>query len=173
MRVDHDLSPRTVVTRRHVEELMQYPSPLHLVELSAERLTRAVENAISRPGAGRWLQVSGLAFVHDPATRRVTKLYARPAAGRPPVDVMKSPTERFRVVVTRYLTEGYEDGYVGILPTVREALPCAASGTDLKALTYERLRAQRTIAPKTEGRICTVQQATNGCLADRWANDAR
>lgn len=174
LRLNHDLSPRTVVTRRHVEELMQYPSPLHLVELSAEQLTRAVENAISRPGAGRWLQVSGLAFVHDPATRRVTKLYARPAAGRPPVDVMKSPTQRFRVVVTRYLTEGYEDGYVGILPTVREAPQCAASGTDLKALIYERLRAQRTIAPRAEGRICTVQQATKpGCLAETWAKDAR
>ncbi|MBI2204787.1 MAG: hypothetical protein HYU41_13130 [Candidatus Rokubacteria bacterium] len=89
------------------------------------------------------------------------------------MDVLESPTERFRVVVNRYLTEGFEDGYVGILPNVREALPCAASGTDLKALIYETLRAQRTIAPRAEGRICTVPQATEpGCLADRWANDA-
>ena len=169
LRLNHDLSPRTVVTRRHVEELMPYPAPLHLVELSADQLVRAVDNAVSRPGAGRWLQVSGLAFVHDPETRRVTKLYARPAAGRAPVDVLKSPAERFRVVVNRYLTEGYEDGYVGILPTVREALPCAASGADLKALIYERLREQRTIAPRAEGRICTVQQAAKpGCLAEAW-----
>jgi hypothetical protein len=86
------------------------------------------------------------------------------------VDVTQSPNERFRVVVNQFLTEGREDGYVGILPTVRDALPCPASGTDLKALIYERLRAQRTIAPKPEGRICTVQEAAKpGCLVETWA----
>jgi 5'-nucleotidase len=174
LRLNHDLPAGTVITRRHVEELMQFPTPLYLVELTGDQLARAVANGVSQPGAGRWLQVSGLAFVHDPATRRVARLFARPAGGQAPVDALANPAQRFRVVVSEYLTIGPEDGYVGILPRVSEALPCPASGTDLKALVYETLRAQRAIGPRPEGRVCTTRQAAEGgCQAEAWSRGPR
>jgi hypothetical protein len=59
---------------------------------------------------------------------------------------------------------------VGILPPVAQALPCAASGTDLKALILITLTAQGSIAPTAEGRICaSADTATRDCQADTWA----
>src|SRR5262245_49680056 len=81
LRLNHDLPQNTTITRRHIEELMQFPAPLYLVEMSGAQMQRAMENAISQPGAGRWLQVSGLAFVHDSSAKppRVVKLFAGPS----------------------------------------------------------------------------------------------
>jgi len=172
LRLNHDLPRGTTITRRHVEELMQFPAPLYLVELSGAQVQRAVENAISQPGAGRWLQVSGLAFVHDPSTSpsRVVKLFVGPSGGQPPVDLMQHPEQRVRVVVNEYITREPAEGYVGILPPVGQAVPCAASGTDLKALIFTTLAAQGAIAPTAEGRICALGEAgKRECQAETWA----
>ena len=172
LRLNHDLPKGTTITRRHVEELMQFPTPLYLVELPGAQLQRAMENAISQPGAGRWLQVSGLAFVHDPSATppRVSKLFLSPSGGRPAVDLIQHPQQRVRVVVNEFLTRDEGEGFVGILPPVAQALPCAASGTDLKALILTTLTAQGSIAPTAEGRICAAADtATRECQADIWA----
>ena len=172
LRLNHDLPRGTTITRRHVEELMQFPTPLYLVELGGAQLQRAMENAISQPGAGRWLQVSGLAFVHERSATppRVSKLFVSPSGGRPAVDLMQHPEQRVRVVVNEYITRELAEGFVGILPPVAQALPCAASGTDLKALILTTLTAQGSIAPTAEGRICAAADtATRECQADMWA----
>ena len=62
------------------------------------------------------------------------------------------------------------EGFVGILPPVAQALPCAASGTDLKALILITLTAQGSIAPTAEGRICAAADtAKRECQAEMWA----
>ena len=169
LRLNHDLPKGTTITRRHVEELMQFPAPLYLVELSGAQVQRAMENAISQPGAGRWLQVSGLAFVHDPSATppRVAKLFVGPSGGRPAVDLMQHPEQRVRVVVNEYITRETAEGFVGILPPVAQALPCAASGTDLKALIFITLPAQGSIAPTAEGRICAVGETAHARVPGR------
>jgi len=175
LRLNHDLPRGTTITRRHVEELMQFPTPLYLVELTGAQLQRAMENAISQPGAGRWLQVSGLAFVHDrsAAPPRVSKLFVSPSGGRPALDLMRHPERRVRVVVNEYITREPAEGFVGILPPVAQALPCAASGTDLKALILVTLAAQGSIAPIAEGRICAATEtATRECQAETLARSA-
>jgi len=175
LRLNYDLPEDTTITRRHVEELMPFTTPLYLVELSGAQVKRAMENAISRPGTGRWLQVSGLAFVHDPSADppRVTKLFLSPSGGRPAVDLMHHPEQRVRVVVNEFMTRDPAEGFVGILPPVGQALPCAASSTDLKGLILRTLRAQGSIAPTAEGRICAAADtATHECQADTWARPA-
>jgi 5'-nucleotidase len=175
LRLNHDLPKGTTITPRHVEELMPFTTPLFLVELSGEQIRRALENAISRPGTGRWLQVSGLAFVHDPAppSPRVSKLFLSPSGGRPAVDLMQHPEQRVRVVVNEYIIREPREGFVGILPPVAQALPCAASGSDLKALILSTLTARGSIAPTAEGRICAAADtAKRECQADLWARPA-
>lgn len=173
LRLNHDLPAGVAITRRHVEELMQFRTPLYLLDVTGAQLRRTVENAISEPGGGRFLQVSGLAFVFDPTTTppRLTTLYVAPGPGRLPIDVLTHPDQHFRIVVNEYLPRGVEDAYAGILPPISEALACSATGTDLKQLIFTTLAAQGRIAPTTEGRICTVAEARAGraCLAEIWA----
>jgi hypothetical protein len=77
------------------------------------------------------------------------------------------------VVVNEFITQDEAEGFVGILPPVAQALPCAASGTDLKALILSTLTARGSIAPTAEGRICAAAEtAKRECQADMWARPA-
>ena len=83
---------------------------------------------------------------------------------------MQHPEQRVRVVVNEYITRETAEGFVGILPPIAQAVPCAASGTDLKALIFSTLQAQGSIAPTAEGRICAVgETARRECQAETWA----
>ena len=151
LRLNHDLPKDTTITRRHVEELMQFPAPLYLVELSGAQVQRAMENAISQPGAGRWLQVSGLAFVHDPSANppRVARLFVGPSGARPAVDLMQHPEQRVRVVVNEYITREPAEGFVGILPPDRASgalrgLGHGSEGADLQHARRPRARSRRS-----------------------------
>jgi 2',3'-cyclic-nucleotide 2'-phosphodiesterase (5'-nucleotidase family) len=168
LRLNQDVAANSAITRQHVEELLQYPTELYMVEMTGEQLQRAVTNAVSQPGAGRWLQVSGFAFVYDPTTRAVTSLAVEPTKARGAVDVMKHPTKTFRVVANKFLFEDKEEGYASILPALSKAIPC--SGTpELKRIVYDALKAQPTIAPSVEGRICTSLETTKRpCQASTW-----
>ena len=75
-----------------------------------------------------------------------------------------------RVVVNEFIAWDPAEGFVGILPPVAQALPCAASGTDLKALIFRTLTAEGSIAPAAEGRICAAAEtAKRECQAEMWA----
>jgi 2',3'-cyclic-nucleotide 2'-phosphodiesterase (5'-nucleotidase family) len=167
LRMNQDLAAGTPITRRHVEELMQYRTDLYLLELTGEQLQAVITHAISEPGAGRWLQVSGLAFVYDADTRTVVRLVVRPAAGGSPVDVSR-PGQKFRVVVNKFLIEDKEEGYDVILGAA-PAVQCTASAPDLKILVYGALAAKKEIAPAMEGRICKASETTTTrCQAETW-----
>jgi len=168
LRLNQDLAAHSRITRRHVEELVQYRTELYLLEMTGRQLEQAATNAVSQPGAGRWLQVSGFAFVYDPATRAVTRLTVGPTATRGAIDAMKNSGQPFRVVVNKFLTEDKDEGYMTIVPSLAKAIPC--SGTpELKRVVYDALKAQPVIAPVVEGRICkTSETATRPCQATAW-----
>ncbi len=68
LRLNVDLAAGSDITRRHLEELMQFPTILRVYTLTHAELRRALENSVSQPGAGRWLQVSDqIAFTYRPA----------------------------------------------------------------------------------------------------------
>jgi 2',3'-cyclic-nucleotide 2'-phosphodiesterase (5'-nucleotidase family) len=169
LRLNHDLPRGTEITRRHIEELIQYPTPLYLFELSREQLQDAIRNSISRRGSGGWLQVSRLAFVYEPSTGTVSKLLVKPPGPGQAINVATAQSRNFRVVASQYMTVGEDDGYDKILPQIKDAIACEASGTDLKTILYGALEGKRRIGPEEEGRVCTAHDAKiKDCQANTW-----
>jgi len=165
LRLNQDLAAGSTLTRRQVEELFGFPTPLHLIRMNGKLLQQTADQSVyGWPGSGTWLQIAGWAFVHDSGGKAATGLVRLAPSGALPV----RPDEEILAVTGDYLVNpeiGDQDGYT-FLPT-QEVPGCPASGKDIKDVVIEALRAAepRGIAPRTEGRIC---QGTEGpCLAKR------
>ncbi len=162
LRLNQNLPADTEVARRHVEELFAYSAPLRLIEIDGGTLARVLAHSVKDwTGNGWWLQVSGLAFRHDPESESVTDLTLLEAAGPRPI----LPEERLRVVTSDFLLDpdGGQDGYTMLRPD--QAID-DGPGPDLKQLVIASLRAagEAGIAPAVVGRICNPQRA-GPCLA--------
>jgi hypothetical protein len=165
LRLNQDLAAGSTLTRRQVEELFGFPTPLHLIRLNGKLLQETADQSVyGWPGSGSWLQIAGFAFVHDGEKKVATGLVRLTPSGAVPV----KPDDEILAVTGDYLVNpeiGDQDGYT-FLPTA-EVPGCAASGKDIKDMVIEALRATEPdgIAPKAEGRIC--QGAEGPCLAGR------
>lgn len=165
LRLNQDLAAGSTLTRRQVEELFGFPTPLHLIRMNGKLLQQTAEQSVyGWPGSGTWLQIAGWAFAHDPTNKSATGLVRlTPSGPRPAL-----PEEEILAVTGDYLVNpeiGDQDGYT-FLP-IAEVPGCPASGKDLKEVVIEALRKAEPqgIAPRVEGRIC---QGTEGpCLAAR------
>lgn len=162
MRLNQDVPAGTWVARRHVEELFPYPGTLGLLQIDGATLQKVLERAISSwPGVGWWLQVSGLAFRHQPAEDpaapgTVSGLTLLTPEGPIPIE----PDDQLRVVTSRFLFDpdlGDQDGYtmLGTGQQVEET-----PELDLKQLVVDALLAagDEGVAPEVEGRICNPQR---------------
>jgi 2',3'-cyclic-nucleotide 2'-phosphodiesterase (5'-nucleotidase family) len=162
LRLNQDLPAGSTVTRRHVEELFAYPTPLYLIRLDGAALQKVAEHATRGwPGSGSWLQVAGWAYVHDQKAKSAHGLTLLGPTPRP-----VRPEETLLAVTGDYLIdpdEGDQDGYQ-MLSTDQIVQDCAANGQDLKDIVIRDLEAAEPqgIAPVTEGRIC---QPGTRCLA--------
>ncbi len=164
LRLNQDLAAGSTLTRRQVEELIGFPTPLHLIRLDGRLLQQTAEQSVyGWPGSGTWLQIAGWAFVHDAEKKAATGLGRLTPDGAVPV----RSDDAILAVTGDYLVNpgiGDQDGYT-FLPT-EEVPGCPASGKDLKDVIIEALRATpQGIAPRVEGRIC--QGAEGPCLAKR------
>lgn len=166
LRLNQDLPAGTKITRRHVEELFGYETPLRLVRIDGAILQQVIEQAVRGwPGSGTWLQISGFAWVHDTAGKKATGLTLLTPQGPRPV----RPDEEILAAVDDYLVNpeiGDQDGYIMLEPS-RIVRSCTADGRDLKQAVVDALRAANPegIAPKAEGRICQPGQPGRLCLA--------
>jgi len=150
LRLGYDLPAGAAITRRTVEELLPYPMHTRLIRIDGATLQRVLERSVSEwRGHGHWLQVSGLAFCHDPERRAVTGLSLIKPQGLRPV----RPDEPILAVTIGYLVDpsSGQDGYTMLSPA-----QVIAEGPALKPVVEEALRAagQEGIAPVREGRIC-------------------
>ena len=153
LRINRDLPPGPV-TRRVVEEIFQYDTPLHLLRLDGAALMKVADQSVRGwPGSGSWLQISGFGFRHDAAARRASALSWLAPSPHP-----VRPDETVLAVTGDYLVNpaaGDQDGYTMLGPAqfVKE---CPMEGRDLKDLIIDELRKAepRGIAPAFEGRIC-------------------
>lgn len=156
LRLNQDLAAGSEITRRQVEELFAYPTPLRLLRLDGRTLQQVAGHAaVGWPGAGNWLQVSGFSYSHDTGTGTVSKVQLRTAGGSRAIQ----PDEEILVVANDYLVDpsGDQDGYTMLNPgQIVEG--CAADKTDLKEIVIEALRAAepRGIGPEVDGRIRQV-----------------
>jgi 2',3'-cyclic-nucleotide 2'-phosphodiesterase (5'-nucleotidase family) len=171
LRLNQDLARGSAITMRHLEELVQYSTTLRVYKLSHARFRRALQNAISQPDAGRWLQVSGqITFTYQPADgrrpARLLKAVLRPS-NRPVLDITESSKGDIRIVANEFLQKDPTDGFDTILPPP-DGAPCPAPTRDLKAILYAAFKTQGRVKPDEPGRICTDAEARgHGCRADQ------
>jgi len=164
LRLNNDLPAGTVLTRRHVEELFAYPSPMHLLKIDGAVLLKVAEQSVRGwPGAGSFLQIAGFGFRHDRLGRKATNLSWLGGRGPRPV----GSAEPVLAVTVDYLTNsevGDQDGY-SMLNADQVQRGCAVEGLDIKELVIRELKSAepRGIAPVIEGRICQAFDAP--CLA--------
>lgn len=171
LRLNTDLPAGTRITRRHVEELFAYPTPLRLIRIDGATLQKVVDNSVNHwPGSGSWLQVAGMAWVHDTTGKAARNLSLLEEGGARAV----RPDETILVATNDYLVDpklGDQDGYTMLDGTKQKVEGCAAEDRDLKEVVEEVLRAAGTsafqgqgIEPKAEGRICQPDDK-RPCLA--------
>jgi 2',3'-cyclic-nucleotide 2'-phosphodiesterase (5'-nucleotidase family) len=165
LRINRDIPRGATITRRHIEELFAYATPLYLLRLDGATLLKVAEQSVRAwPGNGSWLQIAGFAFRHDLANRSASGLtWLRSPPIRP-----VAPGDPVLAVTSDYLINpeiGDQDGYQ-MLERSQIVSGCARNGVDVKDLVIQDLKAASRvgIAPRVEGRIC---QGTPGapCLA--------
>lgn len=159
LRLNQDIPAGTALTRRHVDEILAYPTPLRLIRIDGTLLRQVLAHAVEDwTGNGWWLQVSGLAFRHDPAAGTAADLTLLGPDGPRPI----GPDQTLLVVVNEFLLGG--DGY----NMLKAGQVVAGSPTD-RDLRRELIEALKTvgeggIAPTVEGRICNSRRP-GPCLA--------
>jgi 2',3'-cyclic-nucleotide 2'-phosphodiesterase (5'-nucleotidase family) len=155
LRLNRDLPAGAKLTRRHVEELLAYKTPLYLLRIDGAALMKVAEQSVRGwPGSGSWLQIAGFAFRHETTRREASDLTWLTAG--PSRRVEKN--EPVLAVVGDYLINpdiGDQDGYQ-MLNRAQIVATCAKNGADLKAVVVEELKAREPggIGPRFEGRIC-------------------
>ena len=151
LRLNQNLAGGDAVTRRHVEELVQYDDPLLVTRLSGDELQEALNWSASCRNEGPFLQVSGVTFTID----TVTGLAEDVRVDGTPVAQVSSVL----AVTSRFLADpdapGDQDGYgfsqsniIGTVPNV------SIKSTLLEALEdAPTVGGVRTISPTLPGRI--------------------
>jgi 2',3'-cyclic-nucleotide 2'-phosphodiesterase (5'-nucleotidase family) len=151
LRLNQDLAAGAEIRRRHTEELIGYPTPLHLIRIDGATLQKVVDHALEGwPGAGNWLQISGFAWVHDAKTGKASQLTLLGPDGPRAM----RPDETILAVTNDYLVNS-QDGYTMLNPG-QVVADCPQDNTELKALVVSAVQAAEPqgIAPQVEGRIC-------------------
>jgi 2',3'-cyclic-nucleotide 2'-phosphodiesterase (5'-nucleotidase family) len=160
LRLNQDV-PAGPLTRRTIEELFAYPSPLSLLRIKGSTLQQVAARAIAGwPGSGNWLQISGFSFTHDTAGGKVSDVSLVTPGGSRPVQ----PDEDVLVATVDYLFDpsGDRDGYTMLDPS-QVVGSCAVNGKDLKSdIVVPALQnATGGIDPRTDGRIRQVPPKTD------------
>ncbi len=153
LRLNQDVDPGPV-TRRNLEELFPYDTQLVMLRVSGAVLHAAIEHAVADwTGNGKFMQVSGFAFRHDPRTERVERVTLLTPSGPRPLD----DDEMVTVVTSTFLVnpEQGQDGYTMLRPEQR--VPGTASHSLREAVMTSLAAAGADgIAPQVEGRICNA-----------------
>lgn len=162
MRLNYNIPPGDI-TRLHIDTLFAFPTRLALIRITGKQLQEIVNHAITDwTGNGRWLQISGFAFQHNPDKGTAEKLSLITPQGLRPVradDVLLAVTNDY--LLNR---QGDQDGYhmLGDEMVVKPA----RTRPDLKDELNRRLQRdlKNGIAPVVEGRICNLLQTSDCTL---------
>ncbi|WP_287600484.1 5'-nucleotidase C-terminal domain-containing protein [Thiothrix sp.] len=156
MRLNQNI-PAGELNRRHLDTLFAYPTRLAMIRLSGAQLQAVVNHAITDwTGNGRWLQVSGFAFKHNPETGTAEQLSLITPQGLRPIQA----DETLLAVTNDYLLDasGDQDGY----RMLGENLIVAPDQPrlELKDKVLEALQQAGSagIAPRVEGRVCNTSK---------------
>jgi 2',3'-cyclic-nucleotide 2'-phosphodiesterase (5'-nucleotidase family) len=118
-----------------------------LIEVTGADLLAALESGVAKSPAkaGRFPQVSGIAFAYDPTAEPGKRIRKATVAGRP-----LDPAVRYRLATNSYLADG-GDGYAAL----KKAKPLVdrMSAPILTTLVIDYLAKAGTVSAQMEGRI--------------------
>jgi 5'-nucleotidase len=165
MRLNQNIPAGSVISRKQISTLFAYPTRLVQIKLTGAQLQQVLSHSVSDwTGNGHWLQVSGLAFRHDPDREKADRLNLVTESGLKPI----TAEDELNVVVNDFLIDsnGNRDGYI----MLSEALLVdpKAQRPDLRDIVIKSLQeaGKQGISPKQDGRICNVMDRQK-CMLDQ------
>lgn len=150
------------ITLGEVLTVLPFGNNLVTLDLTGEEILAALEHSVSAPGAGGFMQVSGLRFKYDPAKpvgERVWYVEALTAGGFEELQLEKT----YRVATNAFTADG-GDGYSMFKKAKDEGRIAELYIVDFEVFT-SYLEAHNPVSPTVEGRI--IQE-----ISDRVAPDA-
>lgn len=152
IRLNQNILAGSDITVKHLEEMFPYPSDLRLIEFNRELLQKILSHSISGWTAnGHWLQVAGLAYIHDPESQTVEHIHLKNE------DYESNENKTIRAIVPYYLisNDTDHDGYTMINEDMQIA--CHKNGAEVKQLFTEYLQKQTDgIKASRDYRICNT-----------------
>jgi len=147
IRGDRTYDAGTVLTRKDVLTELPFGNVTVLLDMTGADVLAALENGVSQveEKAGRFPQVSGLAFTYDPKAAAGSRVVNVTVGGKA-LDKAKT----YKVATNDYMAGG-GDGYAAMK---NAKVVIDASGATLMATTVmNHIAANAPVAPKVEGRI--------------------
>ena len=162
MRLNQNIPAGSTMTRKQLDTLFAYPTRLVRIKITGAQLRQVLEHSVSDwTGNGHWLQISGLAFQHDPQGEKVENIHLMTATGPKPL----ADDAEIIAVVNDYLinSKGDRDGYTMLSEALLEEP--RAQRPDLKDIVVTALKqaGEKGISPKRDGRICNIRDRQD-CL---------
>ncbi|MEQ9812653.1 MAG: 5'-nucleotidase C-terminal domain-containing protein [Azospirillaceae bacterium] len=139
------------ITRRDVLTELPFGNVTVLMELSGADVRTALENGVSQVEdvAGRFPQVSGLAFTWDPAAAPGSRVVEVTVGGEPLDD-----SATYRLATNDYMAGG-GDGYAAF--TNGDLIIDASGATLMATMVSNYIEDEGTVAPTVEGRITRAE----------------
>ncbi|MBV1876624.1 MAG: 5'-nucleotidase C-terminal domain-containing protein [Pseudomonadales bacterium] len=155
LRLNQNIPAGAAITQRHIEELIAYPTTLHLIEITGATLRAMLEHSIEDwTGNGWFLQTSGIRFKHDPSNQLISDIQLSDGT-------TITPDTPLKVVVNDFLLNKKfgQDGYT----MLSDKALISDQTVDLKSLLLSRLSQAQTISPQLDGRICNIIERPSFC----------
>jgi 5'-nucleotidase len=140
--------PAGAITYGDVLTMLPFGNTLATAVLRGGHLLAALENGLSQPGGGRFLQVAGLRLVVDlsaPPGQRIVSAEVTRGERAGPLD----PERAYRIVTNNFIRQG-GDGYTALRDHALEAYD---SGPLMEEVVAAHLSALGPLAPRLDGRI--------------------
>lgn len=147
IRGDRLIAAGTQLTRKDILAELPFGNVAVLVEMTGADVRAALESGVSKVEdvAGRFPQVSGLAFTWDPSRPAGDRVTVVTVDGKPLED-----TQLYKVATNDYLAGG-GDGYAAM--TKGKVLIDNSAGRLMATVVMDYVTAQGTVDPKISGRI--------------------
>jgi 2',3'-cyclic-nucleotide 2'-phosphodiesterase (5'-nucleotidase family) len=169
LRLNQNIPAGSDLNQWNINGIFQYPVGLRLLEVSGKTLKQMIDHTIEDwTGNGWWLQVSGLAFRHDPVNQRATQVSLIDENGKP---TLVADDDKIVVVVNNYMADASisnQDGYTML--TLDDEVPYADKLIELKTVVIDAIKSSwakgEAITPKLPGRVCLTTRPESFCVLD-------
>jgi 2',3'-cyclic-nucleotide 2'-phosphodiesterase (5'-nucleotidase family) len=104
LRLNQNLDAGTDITRRIVEELIQYNDPLYLLPVTPDNLKIALDHSVFEIKEGPWLQIAGFKFKANLTTKKASDIFIGEVA------LEQIDDDKLYVIMPKYIAAPDADG---------------------------------------------------------------